>query len=155
MNYVINQIKDDLEGLEGIQYLYFGEPESLGSEVIGKGAIAINPLTTDIVPITTGTTDEYVFNIELVVYKLVRGTAKNAQEESGDEFMTRIVEGRAADGSLLTNSIVQILKRNQRSYGIQITDISVVYDSSRSDIEGAVTATINVGILKHEQQLIN
>jgi hypothetical protein len=153
MNNIINKIIEDLKNnidKKDVQYFYFGHSYSLSIDVLNKGVIEVIPRTTEISSVTTGTIDESVNTIEIILLKSFKTEAYiNASRESASDYLTRVIDGRNADGSLKTNSIRYILRNNMRDYGTIQRNMSIEYDSKDSDYEGAVSAKIT--LIQEEQ----
>ena len=148
MEYIIDLILQKLE--EGISkadvknYL-FGIPSEMGDNLSNSGAICVGPMATDITPETTGVRDRDDNDIEIVVVKNFKTMQyRDAESEGAMRFLTRIIDGRNADGSRKTDSIVYILRNNMRTFGIRQPSISINYRDNRYDKEGVVTASLRL-----------
>ena len=148
MNYIINKIITALKnGLDknDVQYFYFGHSYALAADALNKGVIEVIPLTSDIESATTGTMDQNTNTIKIVLIKSFKTDAYiNAQRETSADYLTRVVDGREADGSLKTNSIRYIVRSNMRNFGTVQRGMSIEYLTDDSDYQGAATATITI-----------
>jgi len=148
MNYIISKILDDLEDSldkNEVKYFYFGKPYSVDNVVLNAGAIFVSPITTEVDSVTTGLKDHATHEIEIIVAKNVKTSFyKNAQKDAGHSFLTRVMEGTDASGSLLTNTIRYIMRNKMRDYGILQGSMLIEYDDRRFEYEGCVTATMRI-----------
>jgi hypothetical protein len=160
MNYVITKLLKKLEdGLNrnDVQYYYFGIPDvdNAFENIVGKGLIAVEPLSTSTTSITTGLQDEDTYSIAIHLTKKIRGNARNAQIEPGAQYLTRVMEGRDEDaGTALTNTIKYIVRNNFRTLGLMETGVEIDYESNIFDLEGAFSATMTIGVIEHTTQPI-
>ena len=148
MNYLINKIITDLKsGLNknDVQYVYFGHSYSLPGDVLSKGAIEVIPISSEITSVATGIIDQVVNTLSVVLIKSFKSDAYiNASKETAADYLTRVMDGRLADGSLKSNSIRYILRTNMKNYGTVQRNIGIEYNSNDSDYEGAATAKITL-----------
>jgi len=159
MNYVINQILKDLENelnSRDVQYFFFGKPETeVSKDVFNKGAVFVSPLNTGIVAVTTGITDEETHSIEIILAKNMQTKVyKNAQQETGVSFLTKVMDGRDENNNVLTDTIRYIVRRHLREYGIRQPAVSIEYDTEQFKAEGVVTATMTMTQEEHYAQQI-
>lgn len=159
MNYIINKIIADLKAnidSKDVQYVYFGHSYALSVDVLNKGVIEVIPVSSDISSITTGTIDLNVNTIHIVLLKNFKTEAYiNASRESAADYLTRVVDGRLADGSLKTDSIRYILRNNMRDYGTIQRSMAIEYSSQDSNYEGAASAKITLIQEEHNNQLLS
>ena len=148
MNYIIGKILDDLEdsvNKNDIKYFYFGKPYAIDNNILNAGALIVNPIRTDISSVATGLKDHASYEIEIILAKNVKPSFyKNAQKDAGHSFLTRVMEGTDASGSLLTNTIRYVIRNKMRDYGIKQEGMSIDYDDQRFENEGCVTATMSI-----------
>lgn len=159
MNYIIDKILEDLEeGLNkrDVQYFLFGMPETEISKIVfNKGVIMIKPISSDIVAVTTGITDEETHSIEIILAKNMQTKVyRNASQETGEHFLVKVMDGRDSNNDLLTDTIRYIIRRNLKDYGIRQPAISIAYDDGRVELEGIVTATMTITQEEHYSQQI-
>jgi len=149
MIFIIDKILEDLESnLEkrDVQYYIFGLPEiEIGKDITNKGAVFVKPVSTDITQIATGLIDQPTHTIEVILTKNMQlKVYRSADQETGDLFLARIMDGREADGSLKTNTIRYIIRNNLQRYGVRQPDISITYNDDRIPGDENVTATLTI-----------
>lgn len=159
MNYIIDLILQDLENKidkQDIQYYFAGFPETnISKDLYLKGVICVRPVKTNTVAVTTGITDESLNIIEIIVAKSMQTKVyTDAQQETGEYFLARVMDGRRADGSLLSNTVRYVVRNNLKKYGSRQPEIEIVYNDKKVDIQAVVTATMTVSQEEHENQLI-
>lgn len=159
MNHFIDLILRDLEnGLDkqDVQYFHFGKPYEMPKELVINGAIAVEPVSTDISPVTTGITDEDLYTVRIILLKNTQGEVyKNAQKETGAQFLTRVMEGRDSAGTLQTNTIRHIVRSNFRQWGLLQPEVGIEYDTNDSNVEGVASAVMTLQQLSHTSQSVN
>ena len=120
----------------------YGLPLELG-EVTG-GMIIVNPVSTDITPISTGVIDKDADVIEIILVKNFKtSTYQNASQAGDVEFLTRVMRGKDANNNLV-NSIVYIVRSNFKKYGINQPSLSINWNDGRFNKEGLVAATLTL-----------
>jgi len=149
MIYIINKVLEDLENnlnSQDVQYYIFGLPEiEIGKDITNKGAVFVKPVSTDLEQIATGLIDQTTHTIEVILVKNMQMRVyRNADQETGEFWLTRVMDGREPDGSLKTNTIRYIVRNNLKKYGIRQPDISIVYNDDRIPGGENVTATMTI-----------
>lgn len=159
MNQLITNMLRDLENgisKSDVQYYYFGKPLEPGKDVLNGGAIMVMPVSTETRAVTTGITDEDLFTVQIMLAKNLQAEFyRNAQKESGAEFLTRVMEGRDSNGVLQTNTIKHIVRSNFRQWGLKQEEVGIEYDTNDVSLEGAATAVMTVTQLDHTSQSVN
>lgn len=160
MTYIIQKIKEILEaGLDkkDVGYFYTGKPYSLPKAVLDRGAIYINGVSQDIESITTGIGDRTTNIIQITLCKSMQNdNYKNAQKETGNAYLTRVMDGRGESGDVLTNTIRYIIRTNMRNLGITQSAVSIEYGES-NDIdssEATVFATMTLSQEDHQKYIL-
>lgn len=148
---LLNDIKRDLEAgvpHNEVQYYYIGKPVSISQQALDKGVIVIKAIGTKGRTVTTGVREEDTHTVRIEVMKTVRDKfVNNAQVESGDLYLTRVIDDRNEDGSLKPSSIRYIIRNKMRAWGIMQGDLDISYDEPVPDnypidtVAGAVTLT--------------
>lgn len=159
MNYIIDQMLEDLENeMNGrdVQYFFWGMPETeVSKEIFTKGAIFVKPVDSSIIAVTTGITDEEVHSIEIIVAKSMQTKVyRNAQQETGEHFLAKVMDGRDSGNDLLKDTIRYVVRSHLQDYGIRQPAVSIVYDDDRVGIQGVVTATMTITQEEHYSQAI-
>jgi hypothetical protein len=150
MTYLLNRIKEILEaGLDkkDVQYYNIGKPFAIADAVLAGVIIYLEPVSTDVVSITTGIGDMSDNTIKIVLAKTVKDQfVKNAQKESGQAYLTRVMDGRDGSGNVLANTIRYLIRTNMRNLGITQGAVNIAYDTQEIENgpEGLVTATLTV-----------
>lgn len=154
MEITIRKIIEDLRKAlsnQDVKYYYFGFTENLSKEQLLYGVVMVNPVAQGVVGITTGLVDQETLTIEIVLAKsMQKQVYKNAQTETGDEYLVRVMAGSDTLRTSKTNTIRDVIRKNQRCYGTMQPEINITYDDDRIDIEGVVTATMTITILNHK-----
>lgn len=140
-----------------VQYFNIGKPYSIADQVLDKGIIYIEPISTDIESLTTGITDGDDSSVKIVLAKSVKDEfVKNAQKESATAYLARVMDGKNASGQVLTNTIRYIVRTNMRQLGITQSGINITYDSQEIENApaGTVTATLTVSQQDHQSYVL-
>lgn len=149
MNHLINKILVDLRANEllkkDVKHFFFGHSYALSGDMMAQGVIEVIPVSTSVASQTTGLQDQSVHELQIVLIKNMKTQAyKNAQVETGLDYLNRVMDGRQPDGAPNTNSIRYIIRNNMRNYGTVQRDISIDYQPEDPNYEGAASATLSV-----------
>ena len=160
MNYVITKLLKKLEdGIKesDVKHYYFGKPDvdNVFENIVGKGVIMVEPMTTSITSVTTGLQDEDTYSIAIHLVKKLTGNPRNAQIEPGAQYLTRVMEGRNEEtGAFLTDTIRFVVRNNFKTLGLMETGVEIDYETDVFDIKGAFSATMTIGVIEHTTQPI-
>lgn len=152
MIYLINRMLTDFEAgisAQDIQYFYFGMPYSLSKQVLDKGILIVQPVSTDIKPITTGLRDEEMKSVKIIIAKSVlNDNYMNAQKETGIQYLIRVIEGKNEDNSLKTDTVRYVIRNKYRTWGVNQQQMTINYDTNElaTAAQGVVTATIMLSV---------
>jgi hypothetical protein len=114
-----------------IGYYFFGRPQIISKDVAQRGVICVKPISTSIQSISTGLIDRDTYTIQVIVAKNVQPEFyKNAQEESGDQFMTRVIEGRKSCGNLNERCVRYVIREHLKKWGILQPNLTIQYDTN-------------------------
>jgi len=153
---VLTTLENNLEKKD-VRYYIYGKPFALSDSIAEKGAILVQPLSTNIEPISTGLRDEETFNLSIILVKQLKNRFnRNAQIESGAEFLTEVMEGRQNDSALKSTSIRDVVRKSFNEWGIRQESVSITYDSEEYPRAlGVVTATMAVSVICIINQLLD
>lgn len=159
MEYLAGKILEALKSRlskKDVQKFMFGiNEDKVGQVELNNGLIVVNPATTDIKAITTGITDEYTHNIEIILGKSSRlESNKKADTEGGKAYLTRVMEGTDENNNLLTNTVMFAIREQYRKFGIQQLNCNINYQDKRFNHEGSVSAVLTLSNIKHQVQYI-
>ena len=136
------------------------EPEfagDFGGVGIGESKYDLGTVPKDIESITTGIGDKTTNIIQITLCKSMQNdNYKNAQKETGNAYLTRVMDGRGESGDVLTNTIRYIIRTNMRNLGITQSAVSIEYGES-NDIdssEATVFATMTVSQEDHQKYIL-
>lgn len=148
MNYLTNKILTSLKDTlpkEKVGYFFIGKPKTgLSKDSLNSGCVLIVPQTTETEPATTGVQYRLTKNVDIILAKNVTdNNYRNAQLETGIDYLTNVFEGKNEDGSLRIDTILYTVLSNLRLWGMQQSNVSITYDTNEIDgAEGVVTATM-------------
>ena len=155
MNYLIPKIIEDLRGVipqSDIRYYYFGRPVEVGDVIGINGGVFVTPISSSIESATTGILDSVSETVEITVAKSFKTDInENPKYEGSMEFMARLVDGRNEDGSRVASSIVSVIRKNFRGYGIRQPAVTIDWEDNRFAKEGISAVTIRV----QQESLLN
>lgn len=151
MKKLLKTILTDLENIENIKkdigYFYLGIPDRVDNKVLDSGMLCLRPDLNTSVPITTGIKEQNDIDLKIIVAKQMKNKNYRNAQETGDEFMMRVIEDTDENNSLKTNTIKYTLRQNIRNYGKKQNDMSITYDSQEFTNAGVITATINLSVV--------
>lgn len=153
MQYLINKIKTTLEqslDKKDIQYVVIGGLDQISKAMLDKGVVVLLPISTEVSSITTGIRDMERKVVKFVIGKNIQNQFnKNAQRESGQEYLMRVMEGNNADNTLITTSLRYIIRQNFRVWGVQQDSLSIDYmtDELQDVAEGAITGSMQFTVI--------
>lgn len=153
---ILTKLEDGLNKKDVQHFLYGVGLETIPKSMANQGVIVVNPISTDIEPVTTGVTDEESYSLEIILVKNTQTEFyQNSQKEGSIKYLVRIMEGRDAGKGLSTNTVRYIIRTNFRNFGLLQNNISIEYDTDDVNGLGLVTATMTLTQVDHTSQLIS
>lgn len=157
MTKLLEDMKRDLEAAipkKDVQYYFIGRPVSISQIALDRGAIVLEPVSTNVRSVATGPLEEEIHNVRVTVMKSVKDEfVKDSQRESGKQYLTRVIDGRQADGSLQTTSIRYVVRNKMRSWGIIQADLDISYDEPVP--EGYPIETVMGIVALNQRNIVN
>lgn len=158
MNVYLDTIKNSLELIipkTDIQHYFIGKPNSFSKVNADRGICVIEPVSTDIVSVTTGLQDREDLAIRIIIAKQIQEYAvRNAEKESGAQWLMRVMDGREPDRSPKTISVRYIARNNFRQWSNLQPATNIDYESNNLEnfAEGLVEATLTLQLTGIFQQ---
>ena len=155
MNWLIEQILEDLENElneQDVRYFIFGLETELSKNMLTDGVIMVKPISSGISAVTTGITDEEVHEVEIILARNVQTKVYKSTQETGDQYLTKVMDGRDSCNNPLKNTVRYIIRSHMQDYGLRQPEISITYNDER--IEGVTTATMRITQENHYSQPI-
>jgi hypothetical protein len=158
MNTYLETIKNSLQAViskNDIQHYYIGKPNSFSKVNADRGILVIEPVSTDIQSITTGLNDREDLSIRIIIAKQIQEfSVRNAEKESGSQWLMRVMDGREPDNRPKTNTIRYVVRSNYRQWSTMQPSVNIDYESTNLEnfAEGLVEATLTVQLTGIFQQ---
>lgn len=141
---IIEIFKNGLSANDVNHYM-FGVPTEVGDLVGLVGTIFVAPVTTDLNAETTGVLDRRSEEIEIILATTAKmDVYENPTYEGAMGYITRIMDGKNADGSPRTDSITYLLRSNFRNLGLRQPRLTIDWNDRRFEKEGIVAATLRL-----------